>query len=468
MLLITASAAVGEPDEQTERRISHIINELQPLGSVRDRLSPKATLTERMSHYQTPGVSIAIINDYQVEWVKGFGVKEWGKAAPISTQTLFQAASISKMVFAVAVMTLVEQGKLDLDRDINDYLQSSKVPSNGEWQPIVNLHQILSHSAGFTVSGFPGYSSKDSLPSVLDVLQGRSPSKTGKVEVNILPGLQSRYSGGGTLFAQVAITDALQRNFSELMREVVLDPLAMRDSTFEQPLPRSRRKQAATGHPWHYRALEGKWKTFPEQAAAGLWTTPTDLAKLGIMLQRALGGEHAQILSSNAVAEMLTAPTDERVGLGVFLEGKGENERFGHGGWNDGFTCEMKLYRNFGIGAVVMVNSNQGSDLINEILNAIAEEYSWPGYRSKQLPRWSLAVVTGIFALGCLALRIAYPANMFLFAMLMNTLAISTLLLLPSTLVGRIATRGGSRRDGDVATAIVASYVIGQFVPLFY
>jgi hypothetical protein len=90
------------------------------------------------------------------------------------------------------------------------------------------------------------------------------------------------------------------------------------------------------------------------------------------------------------------------------------------------------------------------------------------GLSRLRMPRWSLVVVTGILALGCLALRIAYPANMFLFAMLMNTLAISTLLLLPSTLVGRIATRGGSRHDGDVAMAIFASYVIGQFMPMFY
>jgi len=90
-----------------------------------------------------------------------------------------------------------------------------------------------------------------------------------------------------------------------------------------------------------------------------------------------------------------------------------------------------------------------------------------------RLPRWSLAVVTGILALACLAVAsyLAFPQfekSFFLIYTLFCTLGISTLLLLPSALVGRIATRGGSRRDGDVAMAIFASYAIGQFMPLFY
>jgi CubicO group peptidase (beta-lactamase class C family) len=326
-LLPFGTVGASAETEPLPARIARVINNLQPLNPIRNQPMPKRTLSERMAHYQTPGVSIAIINDGAIEWAGGFGVKHWRKSARVDDRTLFQAASISKMVFAVAVMRLVQDGKIDLDADINTYLTSYKVPSNGDWQPGITIRQILNHSAGLTVSGFPGYSSDDSLPVIRDVLEGKAPANTGRVQVNIIPGLQSRYAGGGTILAQVAITDFLKRDFPTLMEELVFEPLAMRDSTFVQPLPRRKHKQAATGHPWRYRALQGKWHVYPEQAAAGLWTTPTDLAKFGLALQQVLRDHQQQFLSSNSVAAMLTPFSDENVGLGVFIEGKGDNER---------------------------------------------------------------------------------------------------------------------------------------------
>src|SRR5262249_27708993 len=152
--------------------------------------------------------------------------------------TLFQAGSVSKPIFALAVMRLAQEGKVDLDEDVNRYLISWKVPANGSWQPRITLRQLLSHSGGMTVHGFPGYASDEKVPSVLDILDGRPPANTPRIEVNIVPGTQLRYSGGGITVAQQLVVDLLGEPFPKMMREVILDPLRMKHSTYEQPLPK--------------------------------------------------------------------------------------------------------------------------------------------------------------------------------------------------------------------------------------
>lgn len=374
-----ANTASSHATDDIERRIERVINGLLPSSAFKNqnRYGPKATLQERMAFYHTPGVSIAVVNNHKIEWARGFGVREQGKPKPVTETTLFQAASISKPMFALAVMRLVQEGKLDLDEDVNRYLTSWKVPPNGSWQPRITLRQILSHSAGLTVHGFPGYRTTEELPSVIDVLNGQPPANTPRIEVNILPGIQSRYSGGGTTLAGQLVVDVLGKPFSQIMREVVLDPLGMKHSTFEQPLPAKWSRSAATAHPAKGRPLEGKWHLYPELAPDGLWTTPSDLARAGIEVQLALKGEGRRILSTETVAEMLTTVIDS-VGIGFMLEGKDKAVRFGHGGANEGFLSQMTMYKELGMGAVVMINSNEGGSMLREIERAIAREYNWP------------------------------------------------------------------------------------------
>jgi CubicO group peptidase (beta-lactamase class C family) len=199
--------------------------------------------------------------------------------------------------------------------------------------------------------------------------------------VNILPGVQGRYSGGGITVGQLLVTDIFGKPLPALMRALVLDPLGMVDRTYEQPLPSERAGAAATAHPSKGRPLAGRWHVYPEMAAAGLWTAPSDLARAGIEVQRALQGEGTAVISPATAKAMLTpgAASDE-VGLGFFLEGKDAAGRFGHGGWDEGFVAQMTFYKNRGQGAVVMVNSNEGFPLLEEILRAVAREYAWPGY----------------------------------------------------------------------------------------
>jgi dienelactone hydrolase/CubicO group peptidase (beta-lactamase class C family) len=382
-------ALAGSPAE-IETRIERVVSGLLPATAVRNRWAAPARLPERMARFHTPGVSIAVVNEGRIEWARGFGVRAAGKRDPVTERTLFQAGSISKPVFALGVVRLAQEGKLDLDADVNTYLKTWKVPPNGQWQPRVTLRQILSHSAGLTVHGFPGYRTTEPLPTVVDVLEGRPPANTDPVRVNLVPGTQVRYAGGGTTVAQLAVTELLGKPFAQIMGETVLVPLGMADSTYEQPLPASRTSAAASAHPWKGDALPGRWHVYPEMAAAGLWTTAADLARVGIEMQKALRGE-SKLLAKERAAQMLSPTVQDDVGIGFFLEGKGEAQRFGHGGWDEGFVAKATFYKDRGQGAVVMINSNEGHELIDEVMRAVAKEYAWPGFFEEEKKAASVA-----------------------------------------------------------------------------
>jgi CubicO group peptidase (beta-lactamase class C family) len=376
----TLQSTCTTADPEIQKRIERVVQGLLPRTAITDRYGAPASLSDRMAFHHAPGVSIAVVNGFELEWACGFGVREKGKPEPVTPATLFQAGSISKPIFALAVMRLVQEGKLDLDEDVNRRLTSWKIPASGSWQPRITLRQLLTHSAGLTVHGFPGYGVEEPVPTVVDLLSGRPPANTGPVQVNILPGVQFRYSGGGTTVAQQLVVDVLGKPFPQIARELVLDPLGMVHSTYEQPLPPERAASAATAHPWKSRPLPGRWHIYPEMAAAGLWTTASDLARAGLELQRALRGDPTRLLKRETVAEMLKPQIGEDMGIGFFLEGEGDDMRFGHGGWDEGFVALATFSKNHGTGAVIMLNSNEGDPLMGEILRAIAREYTWPGY----------------------------------------------------------------------------------------
>jgi CubicO group peptidase (beta-lactamase class C family) len=282
-------------------------------------------------------------------------------------------------------MRLVERGVVDLDADVNRYLTSWQVPANGGWGPRITLRQLLSHTAGTTVHGFPGYPASGPWPMLPQVLDGVPPTNTAAVVVDTLPGLAFRYSGGGTTIAQLAVMDVMKQPFPDLMRELVLDPVGMADSTYEQPPPAEVAARAAAAHPWNGVRIAGDWHVYPEMAAAGLWTTAGDLARLAVALMRALRGEPSMLpLEPETVASMLRPQLPDQkagqdfVGLGWFCHGKDDDFWFGHQGGNAGFLAEMKLFPARGKGAVAMINSIQGWPLPREILKAIGREYDWP------------------------------------------------------------------------------------------
>jgi CubicO group peptidase (beta-lactamase class C family) len=237
--------------QDIEAHIAHVLQDLRPDGSVQGQELPACSLEQRMADCATPGISIGVIDEFQVVWAGGFGKRTAGTTDEVTPNTPFQAGSISKPVFALAVMKLVEKGQIDLDADVNHYLESWQIPTNEGWQPRVTLRQLLSHTAGTSVHGFPGYPTAGPWPAIPQILEGIPPANTPPVVVDLLPGIQFRYSGGGTMIAQQLVVDLLGKPLPDIMRELVLDPLEMSDSTYEQPLPAAMAARAATAHPWN-------------------------------------------------------------------------------------------------------------------------------------------------------------------------------------------------------------------------
>jgi CubicO group peptidase (beta-lactamase class C family) len=349
---------------------------------------PERAFLERMAHYAIPGIAVALIADSEIAAEAGYGVKKAGGDDPITPATRFQACSISKPVAVLGMLRLVEQGLLDLDADVNDTLTSWRVPPNGSWQPRVTLRQIASHSAGLTVGGFPGYTRGAPLPTLQEILTGSAPANTPGVRVDTLPGVEFRYAGGGTTVLQQVLEDVTGRPFGALMRELVLEPLGMTRSGYDQPLPDELHAEASTAHRAGGRSVEGGWHVYPELAAAGLWTTPGDLARFAIGVQHAAAGTPSAILGSELTASMLTRQSGpasrlgglDSVGLGLFLGGPW----FGHSGGNEGFRCHLLAHRDAGCGLAVMTNGDRGHEPVAEILDAVACGLDWPDWTAAE------------------------------------------------------------------------------------
>jgi CubicO group peptidase (beta-lactamase class C family) len=368
-----------------EQRIRRIEEGLLLPVVVKGQPSEPMKLTDRMQFYKTPGVSIAFINNGRIEWARGYGLREAGSREPVTIETLFQAGSISKPVTAIAALRLVEAGKLNLDEDVNRKLVSWKIPENEfTKERKVTLRGLLSHSAGVNVPSFTGYLLGEQVPTLVQVLDGVKPANSPTVRVEAIPGNRFSYSGGGFTIVQQLLVDVEKKPFPDLMRELVFEPLRMRHSTFEQqPLPKNLAVLAAAGHNASGEIPTGRWRVFPEMAAAGLWTTPSDLARLVIEVQRAQAGQSNKFFSAAIINQMLTAQSGDW-GLGFSVEGAGRTARFSHGGSTQEFNSDLTAYNQTGQGVVIMTNSLRGNALINEILRSIAREYGWSDFQQKE------------------------------------------------------------------------------------
>jgi CubicO group peptidase (beta-lactamase class C family) len=371
--VVSFAQSNGQPPD-LQPRISRVEAGLLPAILIKG--DPSWSIQDRLTRHKVPGLSIAVINNFKIEWARGYGVTDIDTKEPVSTETLFQAGSISKPVAAMVALKKVQEGKLKLDENINNKLVSWKLPDNEfTARKKVTLANLLSHTAGLTVHGFPGYAVGEKIPTLQQVLDGAGPANTIPVRVDMEPGTKFRYSGGGTTIAQLTIMDIEKQPFPKIAKETVLDPLAMTNSTYSQPLPDDWLKKAASGHRTDGSLVPGKIHIYPEMAAAGLWTTPTDLAKFGIEVQLSLAGKSNKVLSKEMIEKMVT-PFMEDVGLGFFVEKHGNTVYFGHGGADEGFRAELLVNKDKGYGIAVMVNSDNGQ-IIREVIRSVAREYGW-------------------------------------------------------------------------------------------
>lgn len=385
LIFAACQATVAPPDH--DARLQRVISGLQGPVAVANEPTTPMGLQERMAHHRVPGVSIALVDGGTVAWAGGFGVREAGTADSVTPETRFQAASISKPVAVTGMLRLVDAGRLDLDADVNTQLTSWQVPTSPFMATEkVTLRRLASHSAGLTVHGFPGYAADSALPSVVQVLDGARPANTGPVRVDTVPGARWRYSGGGTTVLQLVVSDVTGTTFTDFMAEQVLAPLGMRHSSYAQPLPGEWHAVAARGHRADGTMVPGRWHTYPEQAAAGLWTTPSDLMRWALGVDAARRGAPGAILTQATAKQMLTVQAGS-FGLGPMLTHAGDSLRFSHGGANEGYRAEVVFFPATGQGAAIMTNGDNGSALIQEIMLALAAEYDWPAFGPRVVTR---------------------------------------------------------------------------------
>ena len=372
---------------------------VSPLVIIHGEQHAAVSLATRMAQLNVNAVSIAVVLDRKLDWARAYGFADKERKVAATPDTLFQAGSISKPITALAALKRVDSGQLDLDRNVNEYLKSWKLPDN-EFTTVhkVTVRNILNHTAGLTVWGFPGYSRDTKVPSTVEVLDGKG--NTPAIRVWKQPDQSWRYSGGGYTILQLLLSDQSGISFPVLMRESVLIPLGMNRSTYEQPLPGDLRALAASGYDRDGKKVEGDWHVYPEMAAAGLWTTPRELAKYVIAIQNAkLGRTH--LLSPELLHSMLT-PGMNNHGLGPVITGDGL--RFGHDGADEGFQAEVTGFLDGRAGVVVMANSDNGGRLAHELILTLGNLYGWSGIKPvertiAEVPVTALDRLVGTYAM---------------------------------------------------------------------
>jgi CubicO group peptidase (beta-lactamase class C family) len=378
VLVVATSLSAQESSSDSAARIARIEHSLLPLITIAGESPAPMTVEQRMLQYNVPGMSVAFIDHGKIAWTRVYGVSDTATRTAVTTDTMFQAASISKPVSALAAMRLVQQGVLHLDTDVNQQLSSWKVPENQfTATQKVTVRRILSHTAGLTVSGFTGYPQGQALPSVFQMLNGESPANNAPIRVDTVPGTIQRYSGGGYIVLRLLITDVTDQPFPELMDQLVLRPLEMEHSTFAQPLPDRWKKFAAQAYDIDGNLFNGGYRNYPEMAPDGLWTTPSDLARLAIEVQKENAGTSHVLLDQQNMQQMLT-PQFGGWGLGFELGALDGKLTFDHGGAVEGFKDRLEAFvAQGGQGIVIMTNSDGGGHLRDEYLRAVAKEYGW-------------------------------------------------------------------------------------------
>ncbi|MEP3225695.1 MAG: serine hydrolase domain-containing protein [Parasphingorhabdus sp.] len=368
-----AGAEAGTSPENAPFPLASFDNAIVSLKDRNEANAKRWTVIERMKAYYVPGASVAIIRNGKVIMTKGYGTQSANSGNAVDGQTVFSAGSVSKVVNAALVLRLVQAGILDLDKDVNHYLKSWKVPES-KYTAIekVTLRRLLAHTSGLSQHGFPDFQPGEKLPTIVQTLNGKSPAKHGRIKSLFTPGEKMKYSGGGITVAQLVIEDVTGLTYNEAAEKYVFEPLAMTRSTFANPLPETHgniarahdKKGKAVALPRGYQAM-------PELAASGLWTSAEDLGKF------VLGMMDEEFLSNELRNDMQTRQGKSWHGLGPRLNGIGDKLAFHHGGANDSYKSWIEGHPVQKNGIVVLTNGENGRELGYELRIAAEKAWHW-------------------------------------------------------------------------------------------
>lgn len=382
----------------TRSRVKDVENGLLRAVYLKGSKPESLNIRDRMAFYRIPAVSIAVVDGRRLEWAKAYGTLRAGEAVPATIETLFQAGALGQAPAAAAALRLVELGRLDLDTDINRFLNLWHVPKTGPSAGVpVTLGGLLSHGAGFGASEFAGFKRGQSLPSLLQVLNGEPPAVNPPVRPEFEPGARDLFSEPGLAVLEELLVEVGGKPFASLMDEAVLKPAGMIGSTFQTPLPEALRIRAASGHLRDGRMIEGGWLDYPAAIAKDLWTTPSDLAAFGAAVLDAAAGTPSGLLEAASARAMLTPRLDVH-GLGFVVEGRTrETLLISLEGRTDGFSSLLVMVPDKGQVAVVMANSDNGEFLIGEVLRALSAVYEWSYFKPEEKTWYRLdeAVIRG-------------------------------------------------------------------------
>jgi CubicO group peptidase (beta-lactamase class C family) len=352
------------------------IGETENLGSISDK----------MSEYGIPALSLAVIEEGQIEWTETYQNAALAGNQRLDCTSIFQAASLSKPVTFMAALRMHAAGEIDLDKSIEDYLKSFQLP-NGK-QSIdnpVTFRNIFTHTSGINSGGYQGYKRDIDMPSDVDILMGNDGVNSPAVEVVWSPNQTLAYSGGGYTLAELALQDIYGTDFSTIMEKWILNPANMEHSEFTQPMPASDSNRVAKGYSQSGEPLEGGWRNHPEQAAAGLWSNATDLAKFMTEIYNAYQGKPS-IFSRSDVESMISDERDGHI-YGFIVNRTEDDLAITHYGGNAGYRTAMTISLTTGNGLVYLINSDNGGNLGNELLLSAAQVYGWKHFEQDQLHR---------------------------------------------------------------------------------
>jgi len=366
----------------TKSRIRKVDHGLLRAIFLKGQRPEKLSLGSRMEFYKVPGVGLAVLDRSRLEWARGYGVRDEHSREPVTPDTMFQAGALGRPVAAFAALKLVDEGRLELDGDVNSGLRRMKIPAPGPGSAgKVTLRGLLSQDRAVPETGLPGYAPDAPPPSLMVLLEEGLPSAP--------PALDVQTDGACYAYLQALLEDVTSKAFPALAKESVLDPLGLRNSTFAAPLPGSMRTAAASGHGRDGRPEAGKWLDYPAAAVSGFWSTPSDLAAFASDVLETAMSKGGRALSPGLARAMLT-PQSENSGFGFVIDGAGQDVRFRLEGRTRGFRSALVVYPYKGQGAVVMTNSENGALLIEEVLRAVSAAYEWPDYKPLERPLFRL------------------------------------------------------------------------------